>query len=62
MTKINYSVLQKNNIDKNIAIKLINDKQLVGKLKGYSNYEIYIEKDKELITINKGSIIYMYVR
>lgn len=63
MAKKNYSVLQENNIGKKIVVQLINKESLIGKLKGYSTYEVYIEEVnlKKIVTVNKGAIIYMAV-
>lgn len=61
MKKENYSVLQNNNLGKEIKIKLSNDKHISGVLKGYNNFEVHIEKGGIVYTINKGAIMYMYL-
>lgn len=58
---INYSVLQKKNLGKTIKIKLTTDSIISGVLKGFNPYEVHIEKEKKVLTINKGAIIYMYL-
>lgn len=56
------SVLNKNNIGKNIIIKIKDEqKQLKGILKSYSQYEIHLQIKSKIYTINKGSVIYMCI-